>query len=75
MENISSQTSVHSAPAIPRQAQAKMQAWEQWDGCVACGSHVEVVRSAQFGHVPFCRNCLDRSLHPGMWDDLGEAGD
>ena len=48
---------------------------DEWDGCMCCGSCVEVVWEARFGYVPFCQNCLDRSLHPGMWDEFGEAGD
>jgi hypothetical protein len=68
-----SQTPVHST-RLPHE-RAPMRAWIEFDGCVCCGSRIEVVRSARFGHVPFCRSCLDRSLHPGMWDELGEAGD
>jgi hypothetical protein len=45
------------------------------EGCVCCGSRIDVVRAPRFGHVPFCQSCLDCSLHPGMWDELGEAGD
>ena len=70
-----SQTSAHSARPMSRHERARMQAWDEWDGCVCCGSRTELVRAARFGFVPFCRSCLDRSLHPGIWDEFGEAGD
>lgn len=58
-----------------QQERTRMRARAESHGCACCGSHVEVIRAARFGHVPFCQSCLDRSLHPGMWDELGEAGD
>lgn len=75
MVNTSSQTSVNSTRPLSRQTRAKLQAWDKWDGCVCCGSRIELVRAARFGYVPFCRSCLDLSLHPGIWDEIGEAGD
>jgi hypothetical protein len=57
-----------------RQQRARM-IWDGLDGCVCCGGRDQIVRAARFGYIPFCQSCLDRSLHPGMWDDLGEAGD
>ena len=52
---------------------SRNQAWDELDSCVCCGSRFEVVRASRFGYVPFCQSCLDRSLHPGMWDELGEG--
>jgi hypothetical protein len=68
-----SETLVHSAGR--HQERARMRARAESHDCACCGSHIEVVRAARFGHVPFCQSCLDRTLHPGMWDELGEAGD
>jgi hypothetical protein len=76
MANVTtSQSTVHSTRQMPRHERARLQAWDEGDGCVCCGSRVKVVRAARFGYVPFCWSCLDRSLHPGMWDEFGEAGD
>jgi hypothetical protein len=72
---ITGQASVHSTRRMGRQERSRMQVLEEWDGCACCGSCVEVVREARFGYVPFCHSCLDRTLHPGMWDEFGEAGD
>jgi hypothetical protein len=69
------QTSVQSARPMLRQERARMQAWDDFDGCACCGSRFEVIRASRFGYVPFCQNCLDRTLHPGIWDEVGEAGD
>jgi hypothetical protein len=70
-----SQIPVHSTRPMLRQDRARMQAWDDFDGCVCCGSRCEVIRAARFGYVPFCQSCLDCSFHPNMWADLGEAGD
>jgi hypothetical protein len=68
-----SQTPVHSRGL--HHERERMRARAESHACVCCGSRSEVVRAARFGYVPFCQSCLDRSLHPGMWDELGEAGD
>jgi hypothetical protein len=76
MTNVNtSQTPVHVTRPMLRQERGRMQVLDEWDGCACCGSCVEVIRESRFGYVPFCRNCLDRTLHPGMWDEFGEAGD
>ncbi|WP_157596140.1 hypothetical protein [Plesiocystis pacifica] len=44
------------------------------DTCASCGSHENLERSARFGEIPFCRECIDRSFHVEDWDDLGDPG-
>lgn len=75
MTNATSQSQVPSTSPMHQHDRVRMETWDEFSGCVCCGSRIEVVRVARFGHVPFCRSCLDCSLHPGIWDDLGEAGD
>lgn len=75
MANATSQSQVHSTRPLRREERSRLQSWDEMDRCVCCGSGVHVLREARFGHIPFCRSCLDRSLHPGIWDDFGEAGD
>jgi hypothetical protein len=72
---ITSQSTSHATRLMLRQERARMRILDEMDGCACCGSCVEVVREARFGYVPFCQSCLDRTLHPGMWDEFGEAGD
>lgn len=76
MANVTiSQTPVLPTRPMLRQERVRLQNLDEWGGCACCGSCVEVVREARFGYVPFCQSCLDRTLHPGMWDEFGEAGD
>jgi hypothetical protein len=75
MTNPNSQSQVQSTRLMSRHERARMQAWDELDSCVCCGSRVRLVRAARFGFVPFCQSCLDVSLHPGIWDEFGEAGD
>lgn len=44
------------------------------DACASCGSRENLERSARYGEIPFCRDCIDRSFRLSDWDDLGEAG-
>ena len=42
--------------------------------CASCGSAENLERTARYGEIPFCRECLDRSFTLSEWDELGEAG-
>lgn len=41
--------------------------------CASCGSPRQVVRKPEYGMVPFCADCIDRSMSYDEWDDLGEV--
>jgi hypothetical protein len=43
------------------------------DACASCGREHNLIRTARYANIPFCRDCLDRSLALSEWDDLGES--
>ena len=41
--------------------------------CASCGSPRQVTRKPEYGMVPFCADCIERSVSYTDWDDLGEV--